>query len=388
MSPSRALLLLPWLLTGCGLGLTQLKPVAEDTGGLDISGDGAGDGGGDGSIDSGLTDGTGSGGDGNSDGGSGTDGGSGSGSDSGSGSGTDGGSDSGSDSGSGSGTDGGSDSGSGSGTDGGSSSGSGSGSSGPVDNDGDGYTDDVDCNDSNAAVYPGAGEVCDGLDNDCDGLVDTDDSGLLDGFSAYSDADGDGWGSSSTATVCSLGSGYVSTTGDCNDSNAAISPSATEVCDDGIDNDCSGAVDDSSACTYNMTGILAWWVTIGGYTPSDYNCQIVWDTWGEKSSTACPGCDFVLDVDATINTTYTYSDGTCSYSDFTGTWAWDSDYSGGTGYVLVQNYGSWYPVTSNASYSSSTGTWIFGTGTYGYAYGYGWYTYYYTNYEYGYGIVY
>ncbi len=43
----------------------------------------------------------------------------------------------------------------------------------PTDADGDGYTVEAgDCNDNDASIYPGAPEVCDGLDNDCDGAVD------------------------------------------------------------------------------------------------------------------------------------------------------------------------------------------------------------------------
>ncbi len=86
-----------------------------------------------------------------------------------------------------------------------------------TDNDNDSYCDDVDCDDGNASVYPGAGEVCDGIDNDCDVSVD-------EGF----DNDNDGY------TTCN---------GDCNDGSASISPGATEVCD-GVDNDCDGPVDE------------------------------------------------------------------------------------------------------------------------------------------------
>lgn len=52
-----------------------------------------------------------------------------------------------------------------------------------LDADGDGYADKVDCDDSNPAVYPGATELCDGLDTDCDGAVPSDEV----------DQDGDGY---------------------------------------------------------------------------------------------------------------------------------------------------------------------------------------------------
>lgn len=53
-----------------------------------------------------------------------------------------------------------------------------------VDADGDGYTSDVDCDDTNSAIYPGATEVCNGVDDNCDTIVD-----------GGADADGDGIGS-------------------------------------------------------------------------------------------------------------------------------------------------------------------------------------------------
>ncbi|MFT4976357.1 MAG: hypothetical protein ACI8S6_002254, partial [Myxococcota bacterium] len=43
-----------------------------------------------------------------------------------------------------------------------------------VDNDGDGVIADIDCDDDDAAVFPGAEELCDGLDNNCDGAIDED----------------------------------------------------------------------------------------------------------------------------------------------------------------------------------------------------------------------
>jgi hypothetical protein len=99
-----------------------------------------------------------------------------------------------------------------------------------------------DCEDSNAAVYPGAIEVCDGLDNDCDHITDI---GAVDGDTYYRDADGDGFGTSTTTVVaCSTPSGYVSDATDCLDSSFWVNPDATEICN-GIDDDCNGAIDET-----------------------------------------------------------------------------------------------------------------------------------------------
>ena len=95
-----------------------------------------------------------------------------------------------------------------------------------VDNDGDTYFSDVDCNDANPAVHPGATEVCNGIDDNCAGGID-------EGF------DGD----SDTYTTCG---------GDCNDANAAVNPGAAEVCN-GIDDNCAGGIDegfDADSDTY------------------------------------------------------------------------------------------------------------------------------------------
>ena len=135
-----------------------------------------------------------------------------------------------------------------------------------VDLDGDGYSvADGDCDDEDPALYPGAEEICDGLDNDCDGFlphgeededgdgyapcegdcadgspevypgapegcdgIDTDCDGVM---SDYDDEDGDG------LSPCH---------GDCDDGDPAVHPNATEVCN-GVDDDCDGEADDVDA---------------------------------------------------------------------------------------------------------------------------------------------
>jgi Putative metal-binding motif len=98
----------------------------------------------------------------------------------------------------------------------------------PVDSDGDGYTTEEDCDDEDAAVHPGAEELCDAVDNDCSGFVDD-----LPG-AAYADDDGDGYGDPAAPTGLCRG---VADNTDCNDTDAAIHPGAGESCAPG-DEDC------------------------------------------------------------------------------------------------------------------------------------------------------
>eukprot|EP00961_Rhodomonas_salina_P137641 1851559-Rhodomonas_salina.1 len=86
--------------------------------------------------------------------------------------------------------------------------------------DGDGYTVEAgDCDDGDSTVYPGAVEICDGKDNNCDGRIP--------GTEIDDDWDG-----------------YSECGSDCNDSNYNINPGRMEQMCNGIDDNCNGMGDD------------------------------------------------------------------------------------------------------------------------------------------------
>ena len=114
--------------------------------------------------------------------------------------------------------------------------------------DGDGSPAGEDCDDDNAAVFPGNPEICDGIDNDCNAQVDEDDPGLVDGVVYYPDLDGDGYGDDAAGEVaCAAPSNAVAEGGDCDDANADANPGGTEDCLTAADDDCSGSPNDVDA---------------------------------------------------------------------------------------------------------------------------------------------
>ena len=102
--------------------------------------------------------------------------------------------------------------------------------------------DNTDCNDGDMSINPGATEICNAMDEDCDGIAD---DGLT-FVTYYKDNDGDGYGAGlyGTVTTCDgAPATYVDNDLDCEDFNAAINPAADDVCNF-IDDNCSGVADE------------------------------------------------------------------------------------------------------------------------------------------------
>jgi hypothetical protein len=153
----------------------------------------------------------------------------------------------------------------------------------------------ADCNDEDAAIHPDATEICDGLDNNCDGLTDgADATGAV---TTYRDLDDDGFGDALTSnTQCDPPEGYVADDTDCDDTDSAVSPSGTEICD-GADNDCDTEYDEEGAegCTWYFLDADA-----DGYGTTDTSCTC--SPTGDYTSSIHGDC---YDSRADVNPTHT-----------------------------------------------------------------------------------
>ena len=219
------------------------------------------------------------------------------------------------------------------------------GSVGFADADGDGFAACTECDDDDAAVNPDAVEICNDVDDDCNGLADDEDPLLTGGSTWYADADGDSYGGDQfTLEACVAPDGWVDNSDDCDDLEALTYPSASEVCDE-QDNDCDGTVDEGVGFT--------WYADTDG------------DGYGDasSSSTECnmpPGYsangDDCNDSEATTNpAAYEVCDGVDNNCDGTadentaldaGTWYTDAD---GDGYGDSASATTACDMSSNAS---------------------------------------
>jgi hypothetical protein len=114
--------------------------------------------------------------------------------------------------------------------------------SSPLDEDRDGFSAaEGDCDGGNSDVNPGAVELCNGVDDNCDGFADEGYTGVF-----YADVDGDGFGDPDAArTSCEPAPGFVGQGTDCDDADASRYPGAPETCDD-----CDGEVDEGLTTVY------------------------------------------------------------------------------------------------------------------------------------------
>ena len=101
-----------------------------------------------------------------------------------------------------------------------------------------------DCDEADPTIHPTAEEVCDGIDNDCNGQTD---EGVTTTF--YADHDGDGHGGADTTDACTRPSAHTETLTDCDDSDDTVHPDAIEICDE-ADNNCDGQTDEGVTTTF------------------------------------------------------------------------------------------------------------------------------------------
>jgi len=165
----------------------------------------------------------------------------------------------------------------------------------------------IDCSIYNSSINPNATEVCNGVDDNCDGSVDEG----LPSQTYYRDNDEDGYGNNSdNITSCTTPPvSYILNNQDCNDNNTGINPGAAEVCDN-VDNNCDGQIDESLV-NNSTCGVGACYRSVsqtcsaGSWTPS---CSA-----GTPSTETCNNIDDDCDgsVDEGLTNTATCGVGAC-----------------------------------------------------------------------------
>jgi hypothetical protein len=174
-----------------------------------------------------------------------------------------------------------------------------------------------DCNDQEPTAHPGAEEICDGLDNDCNEEIDEDVQGTF-----FIDADGDGFGDpDQPLEQCIQDVGLSEVSGDCNDTDPAISPVAYDICD-GVDNNCDGAIDEDVQLTFyldadedgfgdpNSTTLSC--EEPEGYTSNNLDCDDIEPEVNPIADEYCDGvdndCDGTSDESGAIDALIWYAD--------------------------------------------------------------------------------
>jgi hypothetical protein len=118
------------------------------------------------------------------------------------------------------------------------------------DADSDGAPAVSDCDENDAAVHPSADERCNGIDDNCDGVVDDD---AVDRAHVYTDADWDGFGVGEPLLTCAIPTDAL-VGGDCDDADSDVHPGACEHPADGVDTNCDGTGDSEIPVVYRFDG--------------------------------------------------------------------------------------------------------------------------------------
>ncbi|MES2642228.1 MAG: MopE-related protein [Myxococcota bacterium] len=167
---------------------------------------------------------------------------------------------------------------------------------------------DDDCDDAADWIHPDASEVCDGVDDDCDGL--SDENSAIDASTWYADDDDDNHGDlDSTRAACERPPGFVASSDDCDDTSVDVYPGAPERCD-GEDDNCDGTTDEDDA-----VDVLTWYADVdldgygdasdstldceqpAGHVDNDDDCNDARATINPSRTEVCDGADVDEDCD-------------------------------------------------------------------------------------------
>lgn len=145
-----------------------------------------------------------------------------------------------------------------------------------VDDDNDGFTENQgDCNDNNNTIHPNATEICNNVDDDCNGEADDN---PVDGSTFYEDYDGDGYGDGSvTINACDAPAGYVTNMDDCDDTSSAANPNGIEQNWNDIDENCDGYDVDLTDCVEMAIASTASYLE-GTWNIQDYQGNYAWNS--------------------------------------------------------------------------------------------------------------
>ena len=161
-----------------------------------------------------------------------------------------------------------------------------------------------DCNDNDGTIHPDATESCNNADDTCNGYVDegSNSTAPIGSVTFYADTDGDTFGDANNTLVqCNPSTGYVNNADDCDDGNVDVHPNATEVCNS-IDDNCDGALDDTTDPTVAPT----WYLDSDGDGYGDASQTLIQCTMPSTHVANSSDCN---DSDVTLNAGDQDSDG-------------------------------------------------------------------------------